>query len=388
MLILNDGQKSGIEKVLRWYFNPNKKQLFFFAGSAGTGKSTCVSTAVEMIGLLKYQVIYVTPTGKAASVLRKKGCIANTVHATFYVVLQDSKTGKTHFAKKKKLSSAIKLIVIDEFSMVNGKMIEDILSFGIPVLALGDPGQLPPMYYPNPYLKNPDVFLTEVMRQDGESGIIHLATLARHNVPIDYGEYIESRVIHIGELNDIEKYDVVLCWTNKACDELNRTIRKKKGLLSKYPLAGEKLLCLRNNYEYELRYMEDMVLNPVNGMLMYNVYDFIDPDSVADYLNLTYTPDFLENECDFKFFETKVSKIPFDMLSDGETFDSEKALDINHDTVVMRYGYACTVTKSQGSEWDNVLVIDDYHGNHDEYGQWLYTAITRAKEKVTLAREI
>ena len=387
-IILNDGQKNGIMQAVKWYFDVDKKPLFFLAGSAGTGKSTCASTAVEMMGLTKYQVIYVTPTGKAATVLRQKGCIANTIHSTFYHVMSDTLTGKIRFARKKKIANGvIKLIIIDEFSMVNGKMVEDIVSFGVPILALGDPGQLPPMYSKNPYLDNPDVFLTEVMRQKGESGILHLATLARNNVPIDQGNYIESKVCYLGDIHNIEEYDIVLCATNKAREDINRIIRRKLGIESRYPVAGEKLVCLKNDYENQIIYQGDMIINPVNGMMMENLVDAKDIDECVDYLDMVYTPDFLKNEGDFKYFSTRVSKLPFDICAQGGVIDSEDSMNTPADEIVLDFGYAVTVHKSQGSEWPNVLVIDDYRGAKDLYKKWLYTAITRASKSVTIARE-
>ena len=101
-LILTDGQKNAVVQALRWYYGDREKNVFVVAGVAGSGKSTTVSTMVETLGLQKYQVLYATYTGKAASVLRMKGCIANTIHRTFYITRQDP-GGKVFFIKKKSL---------------------------------------------------------------------------------------------------------------------------------------------------------------------------------------------------------------------------------------------------------------------------------------------
>lgn len=381
MFKLTDGQKDAIRRSMMWYFAGDKreKNIFVLAGSAGTGKSSTASTLVHMLGLLPYQVLYVAPTGKAASVLRSKGCVANTIASTFYHVYRSS--NKLSFVKRKKVPDTIKLIVIDEVSMVNGKIMEDILSFGIPVLALGDPGQLPPMYSANPYILNPDVFLQEVMRQGGESGVLILATMARKQLDIPFGVYNESKVIHMNELKDIEKYDMVVCWTNQSRKELNAYIRNKLGYTSPYPMQGEKLMCLKNNYEHLID-KDDMQIMPVNGMGMTALTDAVDD---GEFLNLVYSPPFIHKEC----FSTRVDKSAFDNYLTGEVDgdENENAFsDIPQDVVVLDYGYAGTCHKCQGSEWPNVLVIDEFRGSNDMYSKWLYTAITRASKSVTIAR--
>ena len=383
--ILNEGQREGVIKAIRWYYNDpigSGKPAFFFTGSAGTGKSSSAKTAIEMMGLESYQVIYATFTGKAATVLRSKGCQANTIHSLFYRILQGD-DGKVHFYKKRNFPNTIKLIVIDEVSMVDNKMMEDLMSFGIPLLCLGDPGQIPAMYYPNTYLANPDVFLTQVMRQKGESGILKMATIIRNGGTLDYGQYNESRVIRFSELHDIEKYDMVLCWSNKTRKEINTVIRKKLGLDKyKYPQPGEKLLCLRNNYNYNIVCDDDIVINPVNGMFMMNNSETIVHEG---YLNMNYTPDFLNPR--IQQFKTPVSLEPFDN-PDFDKVDKSAIMNIDPNQVVLTYGYASTVHKSQGSQWPNVLFIADYRGPKDQYKNLAYTAITRASESVTYVKGI
>ena len=83
-----------------------------------------------------------------------------------------------------------KLIVLDEVSMVGEEMARDLMSFGKPILVLGDPGQLPPIKGEGAFTKDaPDIMLTEIHRQAGESAIIRLATMARQGEPIGFGQY-------------------------------------------------------------------------------------------------------------------------------------------------------------------------------------------------------
>ena len=381
MFQLTQGQYDAIRMAIEWYYNSHKKPAFFLCGSAGTGKSTVAKTAVSMMGLSPYQVLYVTFTGKAASVLRAKGNVANTIHSTFYRVFTFP-DGKMGFAKRKSIPSTIKLIVVDEVSMVNERMMDDLKTFGVPLLCLGDPGQLPALFHPNLGVEKPDVFLTEVMRQKGESGILILATMARKNIPINFGQYKESRVIHTGEIHDIEKYDMVLCWSNKTRKELNALIRKRKGYTSVYPVQGEKLVCLKNNYTYEIT-SEDLELVPVNGMEMKALSDARETSSNVDYLIMEYAPDYIKD----KNFSSPISKLPFDAYKKMEAYE-DKLMNIPPFQVVLDFGYVLTVHKSQGSAWPNVLIIDEYGGAKDDYKKWLYTGITRATESVTIARDI
>ena len=139
MFKLNDQQLDAIKKLVKWYFCESiEKNVFTIFGIAGSGKSTVVNIAIKMLGLPLSDVIFCTLTGKASLVLRMKGNPSNTIHRTFYSTFK--KGNSFLFSLKKKISSNIKLIVVDEVSMVTKKMLEDILSFGTPVLALGDPG--------------------------------------------------------------------------------------------------------------------------------------------------------------------------------------------------------------------------------------------------------
>lgn len=383
MLQLTQGQQIAIKKAIEWYYDPHKKPAFFLCGSAGTGKSTVAKTAVSMMGLSTYQVVMVTYTGKAASVLRSKGNVANTIHSMFYRVFT-TPDGKTAFAKRKTIPNTIKLILIDEVSMVNEHMMDDLKSFGIPLLCLGDPGQLPAMYYPNLGVESPDVFLEEVMRQKGDSGILQLATMARKDIPIPYGQYKESRVIHMSEVTDIEKYDMVLTWSNSTRKEMNALIRKKLGLTSVYPVKGEKIVCLKNNYTYEIDCGEDMQISPVNGLEMVALSDAREPrtdEDDQDYLVMEYAPDFVKDKC----FSTPISKIPFEAYKTMEPYE-DSLVNVPQHIVVADFSYALTCHKSQGSSWPNVLVIDEFQGSRSEYKKWIYTCITRAEKSVTIAR--
>ena len=380
-ITLNKKQSETIQSILHWYyFETRKKLVYALAGYAGTGKTFISKYVIKALGLMDYQILFVTPTGKAAFVAKMRGVEAKTIRKTFYTTFKRDK--KLGFSKKNTFFSTIRFIIIDEASMVDDGVMRDIISFKIPILLLFDRGQLPPIYGSNSYIKKPDAILTEIMRQSNLSGILILATMAREGKPISIGTYQESNVVWLHEIENIESYDIILCWKNSTKDVLNRIVRNNLGYNSTLPQKGEKLVCLKTNYLHHLQYTENVSIDLVNGIDLIALSD-AKPIVGRNYFLIDYKPSFIKETDDY-FFETKVAldifknpKMPL------EEFDETS---VAPDTVLLDYGYAYTVHKSQGSEWERVLVIDEFVGSQEMYNRWLYTAITRAKKEVTIAK--
>jgi exodeoxyribonuclease-5 len=378
-ILLNETQKIAVKKTIKWYFYESSyKKLLTISGCAGVGKTFLAKIIIQNLGLHPYQVIFATPTGKAAEVLRRHNVAANTIHKIFYTVRKIN--NRLKFYKKKRMPSVIKLIVLDELSMINDYMINDILSFNVPIIGLGDSYQLPPIYGSNKYLDEPDIILTEIMRQKKDVGILQLATMARNGKPIPFGNYIESKVIRIKDIDNIEKYDIILCWKNTTRQNLNMTIRNKLGLISDYPTVDEKLICLKNNYTHLLEY-NDIPILLVNGIdLLAHSTAKVESNDMGDNFSLSYGPSYIKDA----IFTTRVHRGPFDSYKYGVNFIIPG--DEDEDIVFLDFGYAYTVHKSQGSEFNDVLIIDEFKGSNEIYNKWLYTAITRARKSVTIAR--
>lgn len=351
-----------------------------------------------MLEIPMENVIFATLTAKASLVLRLKGNPSNTIHKTFYTVYKGKKSFL--FSLKKKISSNIQLIVIDEASMVNQKMIDDISSFGVPIILLLDPGQLEPIFGSNIYCMYPekylDVFLTQVMRQDDTSGVLDLAMRGRNGLPLELGPCKASLVTTFDKVVDkLYTYDIVLCYSNKNRRILNSLIREQLGYKSKYPVAGEKILCMMNNYSYEIEY-DDVPIYIINGLMGYVQEDSkLTKKKEMDLLNIKFRPYFLMNETSSENdFNVNCFKEPFEQYEidpSKEAFieslysDKVESEDLE-DVCMIDYGYAFTVHKSQGSEYDNPLVVVDIKGKSpDFYNKWIYSAITRAKKSVTVA---
>lgn len=394
MITYNTQQLDAIQRAIKWFFTDSyKNNLFVIGGLAGCGKSTVVKVIIRMLGLSNDDVIFATLTSKASLVLRLKGNPSNTIHKTFYSVYKKGKTFK--FSLKKHISNNIRLIVIDEVSMVNLNMINDILSFNVPVIALGDFGQLSPIFGGNIFdIRKPDVFLTMVMRQSDESGILDLATKARAGEPIPLGQYKASSVTTLEKIWDnISNYDLVLCYSNKTRRLYNSVIRKQKGYTNIYPQKGEKVLCLVNNYNYEIEY-DDIPIYLNNGLMGYvqNDCDIINETGELETCELTFIPEFINDIDESHKFKIKCFKEVFDQYNidiSKEPFieqmiNEEVDEDILGEIGMIDFGYCLTVHKSQGSEANNVLVLNDFKGSSNNYNKWLYTAITRAKKSVTI----
>ena len=238
---LNNEQIFALYKLEHWW-NESTKQVFEISGYGGTGKTTLVRYLIERIGLTDKEVLFVAFMGKAASVLSRMGLPAKTIHSTIYnyekvlardennkIIFNDKGKPKLigKFVKKEKLDKKIKLIVLDEGSMVDEKTGLDLLSFGIPTIVLGDLNQLPPVFGKPFFLQNPDVTLTEIMRQAEGNPIIFLEQQVLNDKPLKIGVYGNSAVI---SKNDIDEYyfretDIVLMchwyifnkWINWIC---------------------------------------------------------------------------------------------------------------------------------------------------------------------------
>ena len=372
MIILTDKQKECIKKVTELY--KNGKEIITIAGPAGSSKTTLVNYIIESIGLKPYEVDFCCYTGKASSVLRQKGIPAKTIHKTIYNCKRNPRTGKFYFRKKIYLDNLYcKLLVVDEISMVSNSLLEDLRSFNIPIICLGDPYQLPPILAePNNLLDEPDILLTEIFRQKENSTILDLATQIREkrgiksNFNDDAVRTVSNEELEVGMLNWA---DQVLCGTHKCRKAFNDAIRKSNGIDSLIPVVGDKIICLHNYWDIFSNYKNEPLVNGTIGII--TKIKNINLESFNHYMDVEFRPTWdFEDAYDFRI--------------DLNPFYGEKAYKnnyaMNHPRVSVDYGYAITVHKSQGSQWDKVLVYTpDAFGDKDKM---LYTAVTRASKKL------
>ena len=280
---LTPDQQDAEELIKEWYFNLDS-QVFVLCGYAGTGKTFLIDHAVKALGLTAGKsAVFVAPTGKAASVLLRSGTPAGTVHSLIYTREEDIEVDENgevvserflRFVKKEKIDSEIKLIVVDETSMVSDEVLRDLLSFGVKCLFSGDPAQLPPVNGSNSLLTMPCITLTQIVRQEEDNPIVRLATMARAGKIIPFGAYGDNvSVIPKNSLVPamrrklLLEADQVIVGTNRTRENLNREIRSYLGIsaAAALPVEGEKLICTLNNWRKKIDERGNFHL--VNGII-------------------------------------------------------------------------------------------------------------------------
>ena len=391
---LTEKQEKGLETILTRY-NLGLKYTTI-SGYAGTGKSTLVKFAIAALGVREDRVAYATFTGKAAEVLRKKG---NTGACTLHKLLYDHfpKPGGG-FIRKPKTSLDYDVVVVDEVSMAPKSMIDMLLSHRVYVIFLGDPFQLPQINKDESHdiLENAHIFLDEVMRQAAESEIIQISMKIRNGEPIDFMKGKEVIIIPKSELVEghLTWADQILCGTNATRENINRQMREIYGF-SGLPQDGEKMICLRNYWD-DCADNGDALVNGTTGILrnpfetfrMIPNYIPIDNHRMDVIQGDFVTSDgstFNSVEMDKKLLIDGVK-----CITDGKILFRLGKLKNKIGDIVPRefaFGYAITTHKAQGSEWDKVLVIEEkFPFSKEEHARWLYTAVTRASERLVLVR--
>lgn len=382
MFTLSPEQQRAVGMVCTWYKVAKRKQVFSVAGYAGVGKSTIVRYAIEALGLNEMNVRYLTFTGKASLVLTRKGNSAQTIHSFCYepkIVHYNSggipKTKIVGFDLRREIDPDIKLLVLDEASMISTNLLRDICSFNTKILALGDPAQLPPVKGAgNTLFSKPDVFLERIHRQAEGSPIIWVSMLAREGRTIPYGTH--GGVVRVVPRRKVDVHMILNADQTITCKHENRIaynemVREYLGFDEPLPVVGEKLICLKNNWKILSSRSLTPLINGLTGRVRSPIaavrrgsrefdLDFEIEGSPEDYY-----PDLASN---LDFFDPKVSEPD----TDGKMAHFDR-------------GYAITCHRSQGSEWPIVLYVHDAFGGAKEQRQLLYTGVSRASNELTIA---
>jgi exodeoxyribonuclease-5 len=364
-------QQEGAMKIIRDWLRKRDRPWLYCAGWAGTGKTTMVREITKDIP----GTFFAAYTGKAASVLQRyNGVPAQTLHSLIYNVSDADQTRLLEMKVElactepgslayRELEAEIRLesdrlkgprfslnpdaplkgaplLVLDECSMVNQKLAEDVLSFNVPILVLGDPAQLRPVkgggYFTN---------RARMIRKGSEEADAVGLFMAGEDVQLLTGK-------------------------NETRRKLNLKTRRRLGRTSWWPQKGDRLVCLRNDRDWGV----------LNGVLCESVTDSTDTlDDECVTLGIDYEgrfigsiPGHLEP---FKVYQ---------QLDRGAPIE-EPILNERH-LLPFDYGYCLTVHKSQGSQWRHVVLCDDGFAKRDpaQRREWMYTAITRATSELTI----
>lgn len=382
-IVLTDEQENLINDAVNWYYN-SSELVYQYTGGSGVGKSLVMHIIQERLGLTDEEVAPMAYTGAASIVMRLNGFSnACTIHSWLYKLVKvkdyDTNTNKmiykTKFVYSPLNKNLIKLIFIDEASMVPFSMKKDIEANGIKIIACGDLNQLPPIGDKPAYLYSGNIFrLTKIMRQARGSAIIELSNQIIKGIEPRPGDYGQVLVVNKNDLTRemLYKMEVVICGTNKTRDIINNMVRHDVIKTSNpLPQYGEKIVCRSNDWSIV-----------VDGISLANglVGTVINYPSIAGFNNnkfyVDFRPDLFPNiefydvECDYKY-----------MISDYRTRQGLRSMNNkknNHRVHKFEYAYAITTHISQGSQFQNGMYVQEYLGR-DIQNKLNYTGLTRFK---------
>ncbi|GJE56304.1 MULTISPECIES: ATP-dependent DNA helicase [Methylobacterium] len=358
-------QEAALKAISQW-MKGGGDQVFRLFGYAGTGKTTLARRIADDVD---GTVLFGAFTGKAASVMRQKGCHdAATIHSLIYRTKEGDEGGPTFTLNRSGPAAKADLIVIDECSMVDSDLGNDLLAFDKPVLVLGDPAQLPPVRGGGFFTEaEPDVMLTEVHRQAADDPIVRMAMTVREGGRLELGTFGDSRVVSRRTLDPTEVLDCdqVLVGMNKTRRLYNNRLRELAGHKDPMPSIGEKLVCLRNDRTKGLLNGSTWTVQALRAPPR--------PDTIRLDVVSEDDPAARKRAVDIKvlrqIIEGSEEEIPFSMRRETDEFT---------------YGYALTVHKAQGSQWDKVVLFDESFAFREHRARWLYTGLTRAARAITV----
>jgi len=358
-------QDAALKAISAWR-KSGGQQVFRLFGYAGTGKTTLARRIADDV---EGTVVFGAFTGKAASVMRQKGCHdAATIHSLIYRTKETEDGGPAFTLNRTGPVSKAELIVIDECSMVDSDLGNDLLSFDRPVLVLGDPAQLPPVRGGGFFTEaEPDVMLTDVHRQAADDPIVRMAMTVREGGRLAIGEYGESRIVSRRSIDPavVLQADQVLVGMNKTRRLYNNRLRELAGHTDPMPAVGEKLVCLRN----------DRTKGLLNGSTWTVHAQRSSPRT--DTVRLDVVP---EDDPALRRRPVDIKVLKAVMSGSEE----EIPAFLKRETDEFTYGYALTVHKAQGSQWDDVVLFDESFAFREHRARWLYTGLTRAAKRITV----
>lgn len=413
---LSNDQKLALDTLMDWWKSQSKPYITL-GGYAGCGKTTIISIFREMLHLEQpgLQVGFCAFTGKAAHVMKTKlwqnvqrDIIANdsigTIHNLMYEPVVDAKSGEIiDWRRLPRIN--VDLIIVDEASMVTKQMFDDLCSYGIPILAAGDHGQLPPVDSTKfNLMENPDIRLETLHRFAEKDGLIKASMMARVDGYIPFGT-INDQVykVHtkdpmvgqfirqkLGDFSD----GIILCGFNKTRIKMNRQIRSKLfNNIDDGLNVHDKVVCLKNNKGAQgCPIYNGMIGEVIEKHNLPGCYDVkIKFNDEAFPYKGAISDEFCAEKPDMgRFIIYKNLKMYRKAKGIGDYFSVGSVIRPDNSKVYLDnfdYGYCITVHKSQGSEWSNIVVLEEqagYWSSGEMWRRWLYTAVTRAREKLLI----
>ncbi|HLW40972.1 MAG TPA: AAA family ATPase [Flavobacterium sp.] len=443
-------QDAFLQKIAQFVLSENQDELFVLKGYAGTGKTTLLSSLVNQLPFVHRKYVMLAPTGRAAKVISNYAKQpAYTIHKKIYYPKKDKNSGLAFTMQTNKHKNTI--FIVDESSMISdnitdatmythGSLLDDLMYYvysgqNCKLIIVGDTAQLPPVGMDESPALNEDklslqyqmkvesIELTEVMRQEEDSGILYNATELREQLHQEFYDFFEFDVkpfkdivrltdgyetmdaIHEAYSRKGSEETIFIVRSNKRANQYNQQIRMRILDIESEISPGDYVMVVKNNYFW----LKDS-----------KTTDFIANGDVMEILQIYKYHELYG----FRFASVRVRMIdypdliPFDTIVLLDTLTSESAsltyeqsnklyqeilLDYQDEITAYRrmqkvknneyfnalqikFAYAVTCHKSQGGQWDTVFIEQPYlpNGIDKDYMRWLYTALTRAKEKVYL----
>lgn len=381
---LSPDQIAALKHIGAWYRSKTQPYITL-GGYAGTGKTTLIGYVRRAIreNDPDTKVAFCAFTGKAVRVLEtalkaqkvsRRADVVGTIHSLIYDTELDRAGHVTGWVRKAQLG--VDLIIVDEASMVTKELWQDLTSFNIPILAVGDHGQLPPVGGDFNLMAEPVLRLERVYRQAAASPITQIATMARTSGYIPPGRYGDG-VVKLDRASDdiggameelLERWRpswLVLVGYNHTRVRLNQALRNRMGFESADPVAGDQVICLRNNPTAKL-------YNGTTGTLTRIAASNEDQNDEWWLADISIDDASFEGYILREQFGARESIKRPPLAPDGKRGN------------LFDFGYALTVHKAQGSSADTVLLFEERssHMSDEDWRRWLYTAVTRAERNL------
>ena len=349
---LSEEQEKAVDEINK---RMKRNPYVTLGGYAGTGKTSVIRHLVK-----HWRGVAVAALcGKAVNVLRCKGVKnAQTIHSLIYEHIPN--TDPPEFARRDQLATEsgrrVRKLIIDEASMVDEVMRDDLLSYNVPILFVGDHGQLEPIGRESWLMQNPDVVLNTIHRQAQDSPIIRLATALREGREVPYWESKlgDVRIVEKNRFWELLRPNMTaICAFNRTRHKINAECRKMLGRTSQYPVEGDKLVCLKNNREFQI----------FNGQL-------------ATCLDAKLSENGRDMTLKARLDDDRVVEMPCAPWQFGQ--DATEGMHRMPWLTFWDWGNALTCHRAQGSEMDDVIVLEERSPLWN-MRRWAYTASTRAR---------
>jgi exodeoxyribonuclease-5 len=384
-LELSEDQQKALAQLLSWYSAADRSRFITLGGYAGTGKTTLIAVFKNELAKINKNIktAFCSYTGKAAQNLKNKlkeaGALCvkdsvSTIHGLIYTPREDAGGRIAGWDRKDALERD--LIIVDEASMVDGLIWLDLLSYNIPIIAVGDHGQLPPISGKFNLMQAPQILLTRIHRQARDNPIIKVSEFARTSGLVPPRRYGPGVVKYLKEDSDaqektgelLESFSpdtLILCGYNNTRNRINQFIRANRGFETPAPAGGDRVICLRNNHKKGIyNGMLGTILNIAPAQKDWYSAEIRLDDREKLYEGLIYGPQF--------------------GAATGVNFTKDRKLAMLGD--LFDFGYALTVHKAQGSQARRVVMFEERFAQMDDemWRRWLYTGVTRAEEELYL----